>query len=169
MCLFFLCVSPCVVGVVCKRRTRNTFFRRGRKATRNAVVEYCWLIPLGCHSFYFSSLPWVPWSDHCFAMRCAVVIVFAWMAFASGSTWQEPLLGAAKIPAAEIDRLGKEAELVAHKAVHCFFLVVCACDVACGVAGVSGKSVFTGPRESCRLPCVRRCSARRFRIFLQLV
>lgn len=101
-------------------------------------------------------------------MRCAVVFVFSWAAFASGSTWQEPLLGAAKIPAAEIDRLGKEVELAAHRAVHCF-VVVRVCDFACGVAGVSGKGEFTGPWESCRLPCVRRCSAQRFRSFLQLL
>ena len=56
-------------------------------------------------------------------MRCAVVFVLSWVAFASGATWQEPLLGAAKIPAAEIDRMGKEVELAAHKAIHCFFLL----------------------------------------------
>ena len=55
-------------------------------------------------------------------MRCAVVFLFSLAAFASGATWQEPLLGAAKIPAAEIDRMGKEVELAAHKAVHCFYL-----------------------------------------------
>ena len=61
-------------------------------------------------------------SAQCFAMRCAVVFVFAWVAFASGATWQEPLMGAAKIPAAELDRLGKEVQLAAHRAVHCFFV-----------------------------------------------
>ena len=55
-------------------------------------------------------------------MRCAVVFVFAWVAFASGATWQEPLMGAAKIPAAELDRLGKEVQLVAHRVLHCMFV-----------------------------------------------
>ena len=55
-------------------------------------------------------------------MRCAVVFVSAWAAFASGATWQEPLMGAAKIPAAELDRLGKEVQLVAHRVLHCMFV-----------------------------------------------
>ena len=75
-----------------------------------------------CYLFRCSAVPWVTSSDQCFAMRCAVVFGFAWVAFASGATWQEPLMGAAKIPAAELDRLGKEVQLVAHRAVHCFLI-----------------------------------------------
>ena len=77
-------------------------------------------------------------------MRCEVVLVFAWVAVASGSAWQEPLLGAVKIPSAELDRLSKEVQLVAHKELHCFQLL-CGPDYACGFAGVFGQGESARP------------------------
>ena len=159
MCVLSVC-GPRDVVLNFNWRARNQLHRK-RKATRNAVVEYCLLIFLACCLFRFSSAPWGSLSDQCVAMRFAAVFVFAWVAFASGSTWQEPLLGAVKIPAAEINRLGKDAELLAHKAICCFFMV-CACSCARGIAGVFGKCEIAQPRRCFRLPYLRRCGAHRF-------
>lgn len=60
-----------------------------------------------------------------FGMRRNVVLSLAWVAATSGIAWHEPLLASVKLPAAELDRLGKGVEVMAHQAGHCFNLVGC--------------------------------------------
>ena len=67
--------------------------------------------------FFLWSLAWL--SDFTFAMHREFVLSFVWVATASGSAWYEPLLGGVKLPSTELDRLGKDLELMSHK-VLCF-------------------------------------------------
>ena len=86
------------------------------------LLSFCSLVTLvvsltSYGDFFLWSLAWL--SDFTFAMHREFVLSFVWVATASGSAWYEPLLGGVKLPSTELDRLGKDLELMSHK-VLCF-------------------------------------------------
>ena len=90
-------------------------------------------------------------------MRFEFVLSLLWVAVASGASWHEPLLGGVKISTTELDRLGKEAELIAHKVVDCFSLPGGSkCNVRCRIFWQRGRRQVAVPILGARIAQVRR-------------